>query len=397
MLLKYFIKPSCVVFALPIVFTALASNAFAKDSIENVVSPTTLHTSHVNVVESNLASSFKPKPTKSTRLDFKMWSDWLERNIFYIGPSTRNKAPSIFSSRVTGSRFVRGHRSPYRYEGNKVPYRTMQTTHEKFLGLYQKDLEELSTEIDITTLSRNDQLAYWFNLHNVTLINQIALNYPIKKPDTITPIEDSDETLHDAKILTVMGRALSLRDIREKIVYEHWNDPIVIYGFHHGNLGGPNIALNAYDRDNLETVLKFNAGDFANSLRGYRDGKLSSIYKETAPFLFPQGDDSIRMHLKGFLRPELFADLSTYDTLQWQKPIRDIADLAGGDVFPTRAGLVLTRSGKTTILPRYFTEYNEALIKNIKTAQKRGWLANGQVIIEDIDDSNDVQKPKEIK
>ena len=363
MLFKLLIKPSYTAFGIPMFFMALASNAFANDTIENLVTSTTLHTSHINAVESNLISSFKPKPTKSTRLDFKIWNDWLEKNIFFMGPSTRNTAPGVFSSRATGSRFVRGHRSPYRYEGNKVPYRTMRTAHEEFLEVYQKDLEKLSMQIDITTLSRNDQLAYWFNLHNVTLINQIALNYPIKKPDTITPIEGSDETLHSAKILNVMGHALSLRDIREKIVYQHWKDPLVIYGFHHGNLGGPNIALNAYNRDNLETVLKFNARDFTNSLRGYRDGKLSSIYKETVPFLFPEGDDAIRIHLKDYLRPELFVELSSYDTIKWQKPIRDIADLAGGAVFPSRAGIVVTRNGKTTLLPPMSPSTMKLLLK----------------------------------
>ena len=232
----------------------------------------------------------------------------------------------------------------------------MKKPHQDFLALYQNDLEKLSDEIDVTTLSRNDQLSYWFNLHNVALINQIALHYPTRFPDNIAPVEGSLDKLHDAKILNVMGKKVSLRDIREKIVYQHWKDSIVIYGFHHGNLGGPNIALSAYDRDNVQQVLTFNAGDFANSFRGFRDGKISPIYRETMPFYFTNGEENIRAHLKRFMRPELFEELSTYKILKWHRPIRDIADLAGGKVKSERASVVIDRDGGNSLAPRYARE-----------------------------------------
>jgi len=384
-----------------ILTTSLPSHALEIGEIQNFHTQDSPAISSIYQTSENLTEFFKPNPTLSTQLDFKIWDDWLKLNIVFMGPSIRRLAPSALSPAAgsIGSRFIDGHRSRYRYEGTKIPYRTMRKPHQEFVALYQNDLERLSEEIDITALPRNDQLSYWFNLHNVALINQINSHYPTKFPDKIKPIDGSLDKLHDAKILKVMGQYLSLRDIREKIVYQHWQDSIVIYGFHHGNLGGPNIALSAYDRNNVQQVLTFNAGDFVNSFRGFRDGKISPIYRDASPFYFPTGEKSIRVHLKRFMRPELFTELSTYDNLKWHKPISDIADLSGGRPRTGLPTLVTngSREGINTLTPRYALEYTQALITNVNVAKERGWLANGQVTIEDIETTDPDQISEEVK
>ncbi len=359
-------------------------NAFAKDTIAIHTSDMAVDVTPNNTAQSSqdITASFKPNPIISTQLDFDIWSKWLNANVFYMGPSIRRKAAP--ASVETGSRVNSNHSSPYRYEGNKVLYGTLRPNQKKFLKLYQKDLETLSTQTDITHLSRNDQLAYWFNLHNVTLINLIADNHPVKFPDRIEPIKGQDMQLHDAKVLRVAGKSLSLRDIREKIVYQHWQDPIVIYGFHDGSLGGPNIAIQAYDRHVVNQLLTRNAEEFTNSFRGYKRGKISPIYKNVSQFFFPAGHKDIRPHLQRFMRPEVFKDLSSYNTLKWHKPIRDIADLSGGHTGGSARAVQISGEGITGV-PQYLIEFKFAQARNFAIAKKRGWLPNGNVIIEDID------------
>ena len=107
---------------------------------------------------------------------------------------------------------------------------------------YRKDLQDVGSNIDLTRFSRDEQLAYWLNLHNVAVIEQIALNYPVKTPRKIKiDINGNKVDLHDAKFITVKGVSLSLRDIREKIVYPNWDNPDVIYGFFHGDIGSPSV------------------------------------------------------------------------------------------------------------------------------------------------------------
>lgn len=340
---------------------------------------------------SNLSEIFKPRPATSTRLDYTIWSNWLKANVLYMGPSQRKLAPSALEagSRSTSSRFIIGHKSRYRFEGNKIPYRTMRKAHKDFLPAYQKDLEVIANRLDIASLPRNEQLAFWFNLHNVTLINMVANNYPIRHPRKIKPITGNLTQLHDAKVLTIKGRKLSLRDIREKIVYANWTDSAVIYGFHDGTLGGPNINYVAYNGQNLSESLNSNAKDFTNSFRGYRDGKVSPIYKDAAPFFFPEIENDIRNHLKRFMRDEVFADLSSYEQFKWHKPIPDVADLAGGYVFNTgrNVSTASVDGGISFNLP-YVSDFVQARENNIRKAQKRGWLPKARVIIEDIQAQN---------
>ena len=144
---------------------------------------------------------------------------------------------------------------------------------------YRQDLERIGTERDITSLPRNEQLAFWLNLHNVAVIEAIAGQYPIT--------EVVDETdIHDRKLVTIDGVALSPRDIREGIVYPNWRDPKVIYGFWHGTIGGPSIQRIAYTGGNVDALLSLSAEEFVNSLRGVEKAfgtmRVSPLYREAS-------------------------------------------------------------------------------------------------------------------
>jgi len=373
-----------------IIAISFSSTAFANGNLDNPETAGLQTISPQHQLKSGLTDFFKPNPSVSTRLNFDIWSDWLEGNVLFMGPSTRKWAPSAFRTRSTGSRLIPGHKSRFRHEGNKILYATMGNARKEFLKIYQAELEKLSEDVDITSLPRDQQLAYWFNLHNVAVINQIAKHYPIRTPENIEPVSGQASKLHDSKILKVRGQNLSLRDIREKIVYQHWTDSIVIYGFHHGTLGGPNIAFGAYEGERLHEVLEFNAIDYSNSMRGFSDGKISPIYLDASPFFFQNETETVKEHLKRFMRPQLFAELSEIENLKWHKPIRDIADLAGGKPRSSRAGIsfLSTEGGITesnSLTPPYVMEFIRARHNNITSARKKGWLASGEVVITDIE------------
>jgi hypothetical protein len=201
---------------------------------------------------------------------------------------------------------------------------------------YRQDLERTADIVDIQSLSRNEQLAYWINLHNVAMIEQIANAWPIRQP---REIEVGGVPLDDAKFITVEGIAMSPRDIREKIVYKNWKNPMVIYGFWRGEIGGPSIQREAYNADNVARLLDRGARDFVNSLRGTQKRgdllEVSTLYEEAARFYFPNFEADLREHLARF------ADTETNEILAGTTQVRatvsehDIADLAGGVREPT--------------------------------------------------------------
>jgi len=201
---------------------------------------------------------------------------------------------------------------------------------------YRQDLERVGTQLDLTRLPRNEQLAYWLNLHNVAVIEALAREYPLR-----TPAEHrfgaNEATLQDAKLVTVKGVALSLRDIREGIVYANWRDPKVVYGFWRGEIGGPSIQRLAYTGANVDTLLAFGAEEFANSLRGVDawGGRLrvSRIYDEAKPFYFAD-DDTLRDHLRQFAREDVKELIEENTRVSYTIYDEDIADLIFGEEDP---------------------------------------------------------------
>ena len=73
-----------------------------------------------------------------------------------------------------GTRRQYSHVSRYRLEGTRVMFSFLDTEVIASFTEYRKDLENTANIVDIQALSRNEQLAYWINLHNVALVEQIA-------------------------------------------------------------------------------------------------------------------------------------------------------------------------------------------------------------------------------
>lgn len=267
-------------------------------------------------------------------IDYSIWTEAMKNLVVSMGPSLREGAgrpdPSF------GTRRQYGHVSRYRLEGSRIMFSFLDDEVIDSFTEYRRDLEATADKVDIQKLSRNEQLAYWINLHNVAVIEQIAKEWPVRQPRRM---EVGGVPLDEAKFITVEGVALSPRDIREKIVYPNWRDPKVIYGFWRGEIGGPSIQREAFNADNVARLLEKGANEFVNSLRGTEKAgdtlEVSELYKEAAPFYFPDFERDLRAHLRKYARPEVIAILD--ETSDTRASIRewDIADLAGGVREPT--------------------------------------------------------------
>ena len=185
----------------------------------------------------------------------------------------------------------------------------------------------------IQSLSRNEQLAYWFNLHNIALIELMAKEHPFKRIDRLT-IGPEKLNIHDVKFIEVQNSQLSLRDIREKIIYPNWNNPDVIYGFFLGDIGGPSLRTQAYTGDNVATLLDMGANEFTNSLRGFEQfkGKLnvSQLYVDVYNFYFPDFQKDLRTHFKTHMRPEVFLMASAAQDFTIGKYYTNAASVSAG-------------------------------------------------------------------
>ena len=351
-------------------------------------------------------SEFRPRPSTTTRLDYSVWDDALQEFVLYGGPSLRKRErrpePSM------GSRIVHGHVSPLRLEGNKLAMEYFSDDFHDAVGAYAADLIAIGNRLDIPALPRNEQLSYWLNLHNVLIVNAIADAYPVKHPSRITGADGRE--LHDTTLAVIDGVPLSLRDIRERIVYPHWNDRRVIYGFFLGDLGSPALQRQAYNGKDVWRTLQVSADEFATSLRGFeRRGdtlRVSRVYRDVARFYFPDFEPDLRAHLlehanettreelgraaEGTIRVAIYedtiADLTAGDgdrePLSWTVSTTQRPGASGADAFRNDNG----QARPSSVVGRLLQEQR----RKFQRLYKEGLI--GTVFIEDINLGADAER-----
>jgi len=241
--------------------------------------------------------------------------------------------------------------------------------------------------MDITRLSKDEQLAFWFNLHNVALIEKISQEYPEDVPSTLLfDVNGSKVLLDDLKFIEIRGKKISLRNIREDIVFSNWSDPRVIYGFFRGDIGSPRMLRLAFTANNLEYRLNGNANEFVNSLRGFHESrgarKVSKVYDEAKRFYFPNWEVDLMAHLKQFAEGETLEELNVDKPFELDRYEIKIADLSGGR--RTASGAYIDGGGN---LPAETARLLSEVRQKRDILRRRGGatgLNSGYVIIEDI-------------
>ena len=292
------------------------------------------------------------------KIDYEIWDYALKHILISMGPSTRQGAPS--PAPPPGTRLKSGPQSRYRLEGSLVMFRFFDRQVIESFTEYRQDLERVVETQDISALPRNEQLAFWLNLHNVGMMEQIAKEWPVREPREITI---GGQPLDEAKFITLRGIPVSLRDIRENIVFRHWKDPKVIYGFWRGEIGMPHLQSYAFTGANVSSLLDVAAADFINSLRGTQkiSGKLavSELYAEVSPFYFPDFENDLRAHLASYAEEPVVELLAKTDQTVASIREADIADLHGGS-RPTSYQPVVSEQGLVTDRPICTERFGQA-------------------------------------
>ena len=331
---------------------------------------------------------FAPRgaPIKHT-IDYSIWTEAMQALVLSMGPSLRKTAgepPKTFNTR---RQF--GPVSRYRLEGSMLTFRFFDRDVIESFTEYRRDLEATADKVDIQSLTRNEQLAYWLNLHNVALVEQLSIHWPLRQPRRY---EIDGVPLDEAKFITVKGVRLSLRDIREKIVYKHWRDPKVIYGFWRGEIGGPALQKSAFEAKNVSQLLDRSAREFVNSLRGTQKlgSKLhvSTLYAETAEFFFPDLEQDVRKHIANYANGDVQEILN--NTTKFEASIRewDIADLSGG----VREPAIYSGSGSrvTPAMAQFLAQRERKFELMIRQGVRTGTVTFSNIILPG-EDENDGQ------
>jgi len=285
--------------------------------------------------ESALPEPFQgDDPSSKLSVGYADLDAFVKPHFFQSGPSTRAKAPK--SSGNIGTKFKAKVNRYTALEGNRFYFKNLQNAEiVALLSDLVESLEAFPDQIPLNLLNRNEQLAYWLNLYNFALLEELSQVYPKTSLKNVLDYGDDDSILAK-KILKVSGVSLSLNDIQYDIVYKKFPDNYnVLYGFFQGNIGGPNIREKAYEGDTVWRALKENGQRFVNSNRGTAIGsrgkvRVSELYEYNMA-LFNNDKEVLRNHLQDLAVGDLETALASMKSAK--KIDFDIVDWNFADLF----------------------------------------------------------------
>jgi len=286
------------------------------------------------IAASSIATKLPTKNTPASQFQIKYddLSYVLQNSVLETGRSDRRVA-SRAANKNTSTKIKHGNSKATALEGNRVLFHEFTDNHRALLLAIRQDLEAVPNHMPLEKFSKNEQLAYWFNLHNVAVMLAISENYPVK---SIKRISKGKKDVWAKKTMSIGGVPTSIRDIEEHVI-SNWNSPLVLYGFYMGAIGGPNIRTEAYTGKDLNKQLEANAFDFINSLRGIKlwsgKGRVSDHYKMGKDKYFPDFDKNIKHHLLTYARGATRRSIVGLKKFQIKNYDWSIADLKNGESY----------------------------------------------------------------
>jgi hypothetical protein len=132
-----------------------------------------------------------------------------------------------------------------------VYYRALRSERSRF-DMYVNSLGD----VEVGSLPRDDQLAFWLNAYNALVLRTVIDHYPIQgrspdyPPKSIRQIPGAFERLTHR----VAGRTLTLDQI-EQTVLPSFHDPRVYLALGRGSVGGGRLRSEAFSPERLEAQL----------------------------------------------------------------------------------------------------------------------------------------------
>ena len=285
--------------------------------------------------ESDIPEPFRgDDPNSKLSIGYADLNAFLKPHTFDSGPSTRKKAPEADSN--LGTKFKVRVRRNTALEGNRFYFKNLQKPKVvEILSDLVDSLEAFPDQVPLKLLNSDEQLAYWLNLYNFALLEQLSEVYPKTSLKNVLDYGDDDSILAK-KVLKVSGVPLSLNDIQYTILYNKYPGKVnIMYGLFQGNIGGPNIREKAYEGDKVWRLLEENAQRFVNSNRGTEIAsrgkvKISELYEHNM-MLFDNKKENLRRHLEDMAVGDLETTLISMKSAK--KLDFDIVDWSFADMF----------------------------------------------------------------
>ena len=114
--------------------------------------------------------------------------------------------------------------------------------------------------VEVEKLSRDEQLAYYINLYNATMIRAVV----DRLRDGYSPAENDYGVFKEKLIRLAGGKTTSLNDLEHEIIRKQFKDPRIHVALVCGARSCPPLLSRAYRADDLDKTLDENMRRFVN-------------------------------------------------------------------------------------------------------------------------------------
>src|SRR3954452_12872540 len=142
----------------------------------------------------------------------------------------------------------------------------------------KKTLDELRrqlAQVEVGALSKNDQLAYWINLYNVSTVNAVVENYPVKSIRDISTDFIAHLNVFKKPYVQTKQGAISLDDVENEKLRNHFKNPRIHFAINCAAKSCPPIRTEPYVGARGQEQLDDQARTFLNGPHGVRLEKSS--------------------------------------------------------------------------------------------------------------------------
>ncbi len=129
-------------------------------------------------------------------------------------------------------------------------------------------LRQRLAEVDPGSLPRNDQLAYWINLYNISVVSIVVDHYPVASIRDISTDPIIRLNVFKKPSVKVKGGSLSLNDIENGKIREAFEDPRIHFAINCAAESCPPIRTEAYAGPRIGEQLDDQARRFLNGPHG---------------------------------------------------------------------------------------------------------------------------------
>lgn len=167
--------------------------------------------------------------------------------------------------------------------------------------------------LPVSQLNRDEQVAYWLNLHNVLTLRELDAVGGKGPVDRYRQFPISTMGVFAKPVVTVEGRELSIDGIVQEVLRPNFKDYPYQYGVFLAAKGAPSLRREAYLGSKIRDQLQDQARRFVNNGGAKAKGnglELSSFYEWWGADL--RGNEpGVRQHLLQYAEPKLAAKISS--------------------------------------------------------------------------------------